>query len=325
MLKVIYKERNLVRTVTTFLVVVLFGTTLLAQDISFKAKVDTNEIKIGQQFRLELEAQYPKGYEVTFPALPDTFQGFEMIRQLPADSITRTADTFRQVRKYILTSFDSGYHVIAPLTAQFFVKGDTTIHNLETEAMLVSVSTVQVDTTKAIKDIKDLAQYPYTWQDALPWIIGIILALLLGWLVYLLVKHHKKKTVLQQDLSPPVPPHIKALEQLELIEKEKLWQQGKVKIYYTRVTDVMRVYLSETRFINALEMTTNELLRVNSISLLSIDQHNSLKQMLEMADLVKFAKVDPLPSDNEQTMLLAVKFITTDQTEMNSVKTEELS
>jgi len=310
--------------ITVVLFVGLLHSQLYAQELSFKASVDTNAIEIGEQFRLEFEAQYPSGYKVTFPALPDTFQGFELIKQLPADSITQVANDFRQVRKYILTSFDSGYHVIAPLTAQFVKNGDTSINNLESEALLIAVSTVQVDTTKAIKDIKDLVQYPYTWQDALPWIFGILLALLAGWLVYLFVKRRNKKTIRQENLTPPVPPHLKALDDLEVIGKEKLWQQGKVKLYYTRITDVIRVYLSETRFINALEMTTNELLKVNSISLMSIDQHNSLKQMLEMADLVKFAKVDPLPADNEHAMMQAIKFITTDHSDLNGPKAEQL-
>ena len=297
------------RLLTVLVAMPLFSAS--AQDITVKATVDTNVISIGEQFRLELVATYPAEVMLQWPALADTFQGFEVIRRSEIDTLKSENGLLSRKQHFIITSFDSGYKIIPPLSAIATGPGTGDTLRAETDPLLIRVNTFEVDTTRSIKDIKDLVRYPYTWQDSLPWIFGGLLLVLLVWLVYYVLKNRKKPGPVK-IAEPRIPPHEKAMSELKRIEMEKIWQQGNYKLYHTRVTDVVRVYLQETRNVNAPEMTTNEILSLNIINSLSINKYNSIKSILELADLVKFAKVHPLPADNEQSMHLAVSFISED-------------
>lgn len=115
--------------------------------------------------------------------------------------------------------------------------------------------------------------------------------------------------------EPELPPHVKAMSELEHIKQEKLWQQGREKDYHTRLTDVLRIYLHDRFGLNALEMTTAEILDV----LYSIPEaqvvYHQMKQVMELADFVKFAKFLPVPEENEQSMMNALLFINTTKLE----------
>jgi hypothetical protein len=288
-----------------------------AQNVNFKAATDTSAILIGEQFRLELSATLPSGLKVIWPSLPDTFSGFEVVNRAELDTTLQESGSQQLFQKIVLTAFDSGFHVIPPFSIQYVRDGDTTVLTAETEPLLITVGSIPVDTTKAIKDIKDLVRYPFTFQDALPWIFGILIAAMAGWLVYYLLKRNRKKVVVTAPAAPVVPPHERALAALQQIEEEKIWQQGNVKLYFTRVTDVIRKFISETQGIDAMEMTSSEILSLNIIKSLSDTKVASLKQLLESSDLVKFAKATPLPSENEQAMRLAVQIVS----ESNSMQT----
>jgi hypothetical protein len=136
---------------------------------------------------------------------------------------------------------------------------------------------------------------------------------LAGWLVYYLIQRNRRKVVAAMPAAPVIPPHERALAALRLIEQEKIWQQGNVKLYFTRVTDVIRIFISETQGIDAMEMTSSEILSLNIIKSLSESKVSSLKLLLETSDLVKFAKATPLPSENEQAMRLAVQIVSDPQ------------
>jgi hypothetical protein len=211
-----------------------------------------------------------------------------------------------------MTSFDSGFHVVPPFEVLYTQPGRTDTLKAESDPLLITVQSLQVDTTKAIRDIKDLERYPFTWKDALPWTFGAIAIGLLIWAAYYLFKRRKMAPEILKPVLA-VPPHEKALRELRRIDDEKLWQQGNFKHYHTRITDVIRLYLYETRQVNAPEMTTREILNTNIIISFPSDQIKLIKDLLEMADLVKFAKVHPLPADNEQAMRMAVSFIEADR------------
>ena len=301
--------RKRVKYILLFILLTTVGNkAIYAQDVVLKAAADTNAIRIGEQFRLELEARYAAGVILQWPAVADTFHGFEVLNRSSVDTIRQQDGSFLRKQQLILTSFDTGFKVIPPFTA-LAVKGDKDTLNAESDPLLITVNTVMVDTTKAIRDIKDIERIPYTWQDALPWVFGFIGLVLIGWLVYYFIKKRRDSGAAIVPAEPQRPPHERALEELRRIDEAKLWQQGNFKAYHTRVTDVVRLYIQETRQVNILEMTTNEVLSLSIISSLSSDKYKLIKQLLELADLVKFAKFHPLPADNEQAMKMAVDFI----------------
>lgn len=287
-----------------FYLLFIFTTPALSQNTRATATLDTTAIRIGEQVKLQLSVTH-KGKNIQWPAFGDTIvTGIEIIdRDQPARTTTEAGSvTDRQT--LIITSFDSGFRVIPPIL--FIIDGDTA----ETEPLLLEVNTVQADTTQDIKDITGIMDEPFTWQEAMPyvyWGLGILAAGTL--LIFLIKKLTKKKPVTEQKPKIVIPPHITALQSLEKLRAQKLWQEGKVKQYHSALTDIVRLYIEERFKVNALEQTTDEILA--SFRNVVIDQGSKakLKQLLTLADLVKFAKEEPLPQDNELSMANAFDFV----------------
>jgi hypothetical protein len=213
---------------------------------------------------------------------------------------------FQQMRQFRITSFDSGYWAIPPF--RFVVNGDT----MESNALLLGVETVEVDTTQAIKDIKEIYELPFSLADWLrehwQWFAGgaAILVILIALIMYF--KRRQRKPVLVPE-APPKSLQERMLEALAEIDRRKLWQQGQVKQYHSEVTDLLRACVEERYGVPALERTTDELLAELGVSAMGRDARELLGNMLRLADLVKFAKHTALPSENEQLMASAVRFI----------------
>jgi hypothetical protein len=105
------------------------------------------------------------------------------------------------------------------------------------------------------------------------------------------------------------PVHERFLKQLDELEGRRLWQQGEHKTFHSRVTDIMRGYLEERFKVPALERTTDDLLLELRTSPIPPELQQQLVNMLRLADLVKFAKAVPSPTENERMLAGAREFI----------------
>jgi len=315
--KVVFKmSQKLIGLISVLFIALTFLVTgnSFAQNITATASVDTTAIQIGGQFILSLEVNHPADIKIEWPAVPDTFALFELVQQVPADTSENKSDKSVTNRQHFkITSFDSGYHVIPPFEFLYRLKGDTTFQKAETRPILINVQSIAVDTTKAIKDIKGNVVIPFSWQDALPYAGSALLAGLVFLLIYFLFKkyRHKKQTPVIQ--VPKRPAHEIAIEALEQLDASKLWQQGNYKGYFTGLSDITRMFIQNRWSVNAMEMTTDEILRLRIISGQDQMVFDQLKQMLELADLVKFAKVIPVHHENEISMKQAFAFVKANQ------------
>jgi hypothetical protein len=115
----------------------------------------------------------------------------------------------------------------------------------------------------------------------------------------------------QRPPKPKLPPHVIALQELDKLKNEELWQHEKVKDYYTRLTDIVRVYIEDRFTISAMEQTTFEILTSFNIKEEQIEKKSfdELKEILEVSDLVKFAKFTPLPDENHMMLSNAYLFV----------------
>ncbi len=96
-----------------------------------------------------------------------------------------------------------------------------------------------------------------------------------------------------------------------------MWQHGRIKEYHTELADTIRIYIERMFNINSMEMTSDEILE--HAEFLKVDKssaYSALRQILTLADLVKFAKWNPSPSDNELSLMNAYLFV-------NQTKIEE--
>lgn len=233
----------------------------------------------------------------------------EVLRILDAD--TSNLGSGRQEIKLdiLLQSFDSGMYRLNPIK---YVEGSETISSNQP---VLKVLPVSIDTLQTIHDYADVADIDRSFIDYLPdfvvdyglWILAIIVVL--GIAAYVIYFVTKKKTPFAFAQPKPVPPYEKALQELNQLRSEKLCEQGRERDFYTRLTDILRIYLQGRFGINAMEMTSTQIrntLQSNEETRLS---KRHMEQVLEIADFVKFAKVRPLPDDNVRAFNSAMQFI----------------
>ena len=206
----------------------------------------------------------------------------------------------------LLTSFDSGYFAIAPFT---FIVDEDTANPVYTEPLLIQIQTVSVDTTKAIRDIKGPKDAPWNIKEIIPYLIGGVAALLIALLLFYYLRKRKVKPEIVVEKKPEIPPHVIALQKLQQLQDEKLWQEGKYKVYQVRLSDIVRTYIEARFHINAMEQTTDETMRSFRAVDMTEELRFKLKQLLMLSDMVKFAKEQPLPSEHEKSMEDAVAFV----------------
>ncbi len=292
-----------------------------------KIIADTTAITIGQQLNIALELEIAKGSRAEWPLLADTLsKSVEIISKSTIDSIidAQTGNiTFRQ--QLVVTSFDTGFQVIPPIQFKIFEAGSNESDLRVTEPLLITVSSVAVDMKAEIKDLKPVMTAPYTLRDFLPWILlglGIALLSLLGWFYY--QSRKKKRPLIKLTLRQPKPAHVLALEQLEALKSEQVWQKGQIKEYYSRLTDILREYF-EARFgVNAAEMTSDEIISAMKNHLSDAQRLKDLQKILNLSDMAKFAKARPIGAENEISHTLAVAIInsTKPAPELKSEKAE---
>ncbi len=298
----------------TLIILFLITTPLLAQSVHVTARADSNNILIGDWLALHIEVEHPASTTIVFPQLPDSIEGFEMVRRVP---VSKKSDEHGVLESaiFIVTAFDSGMHVIPPLPVQYTSAGDSTTHSLETLPIPVYVRGIVIDTTQEIKDVKPPLSLPLTLADFVPYLIGFAAAGGLVWLfIYVRGKRKKGESILSE--APARPADELALEALRALESERLWQRGKIKEYHSLLTDILRLYIERWFRVAALELTSDEILSATVIRLLINNAREALKEILTRADLVKFAKYQPLPEEHETSLRLAIGFVESTRAEI---------
>ena len=256
-----------------------------------KAEIDTTNIRIGEQFQLKISVDETQN--VIIPKIQ--LKGLEVIDSTRIDTIKNSL-----IRRYILTGFDSGAFYIPQ--QQIFVKNQAFL----TDSLLINIATIAIDTSKVKKfPIKSIKKEPYTFDDFRIYIYLIlaILAIIGFWIYWFVIR--KRKETEDAPTYRTLPPFEEAILRLNELDEKLLWQNNKIKEYYSELTEIVRGYIERELKVPALENTTDEVLamikdfkNVDSIET-SKETIKKLKDLLQEADLVKFAKSKPLAIEIE--------------------------
>ncbi|MDD2797030.1 MAG: hypothetical protein PHV20_00400 [Bacteroidales bacterium] len=286
--------------------------------VTMRAKIDSSSILIGEQTHIHLELSQDKGKTVQLPVFDKTIiPGIELLQIAKPDTTELDDRRIRIDLTYLVTSYDSGLYYIPPFKAA--LDKDTFASN----SVGLKVLTFSVDTVKKqFFPIKKILTPDIVWSDYYFIAMSILLLLFfITWGIYAYLRHKNNRPLFVRS-EPALPPHIKAMSELDHIKQEKLWQQGREKDYHTRLTDVLRIYLHDRFGLNALEMTSAEILDVlRSIPEATVVYHQ-MKDVMELSDFVKFAKFHPAAEENEKSMMNALLFINT--TKLEEVVPEEV-
>lgn len=284
-------------------------TTILALVVS--AAIDSTTLFIGDQTDLHLRATCEVGEQVQLPVLSEELiPGIEIVDKTIIDTAMLN-DGRVQYNQYVtLTSFEDSLFYIAPLP---FVSGDDTVWS---ESLTLNVvQPFEMDSTDmAITDIKGIYKAPIWWWGTLRWVLLALAIAGIGVGGYYLITYLQSRARKSEDevlpAEPLRPAEEVALEKLDAIREQKIWQTGQVKEYHTQLTDVVREYIARCFEVSSVEQTSDETLRAMR-GLLSDKKelYESLREMLTLADLVKFAKWTATPDENEKSLRSAYTFV----------------
>lgn len=280
------------------------------------AVLDSNSIRIGAQTKLDIYMTYDastmKNMEVVWPEFEDTIKkGIEILSVTKIDTTIPNKNKPNIVQQRIqltITSFDTGAYYIAPF--KFIINKDTA-NPLFTEPLHLIVNTVVTDTALAkTKDIKPPYDEPFDWRWYLPYVyIGLAILAAIILLIFIIKKLNKKKPVEVVIEIPKIPAHISALEALEKIKSEAVWKENKTKEYYSSIADTVRLYIEERFNINALELTSDEIIKIFKSQVVDSESKGKLTQILTLSDFVKFAKQIPIEAEHALTLNNAFDFV----------------
>ena len=284
-------------------------TTILALVVS--AAIDSTTLFIGDQTDLHLRATCEVGEQVQLPALDkELIPGIEIVDKTVVDTAT-LSDGRVQYNQYLtLTSFEDSLFYIAPLP---FVSGDDTVWS--ESLMLNVVQPFEMDSADmAITDIKGIYKAPIWWWGILRWVLLALAIAGVGvggyYLITYLQSRMRKGEEEMAAAEPLRPAEEVALEKLDAIREQKIWQTGQVKEYHTQLTDVVREYIDRRFEVSSVEQTSDETLRAMRPLLSNQKElYEQLRKMLTLADLVKFAKWTTTPDENEQSLRSAYAFV----------------
>ena len=275
-----------------FYLLLFISTIGFAQKPMIKAEIDTTNIRIGEQFNLQISVGEIQN--VIIPKLE--LKGLEIIDSTKIDTLKNSL-----IRRYILTGFDSGSFYIPQ--QQIFVKNQAFL----TDSLLVNVATIAIDTTKVKKfPIKSIKNEPYTFDDfrIYAYLLIAALAIISFWIYWFVVRKQKENE--EEATYKAMPPYEEAIYRLNELDEKLLWQNNKIKEYYSELTEIIRGYIERELKVPALENTTDEVLDMlkdfkdSDAIQTSKETLKKLKELLREADLVKFAKSKPLANEIEE-------------------------
>lgn len=286
----------------------LFSFQVNAQRTLIEVSLDSAAILIGEQTCLHYTVTTDRDKAVQIVLPQDTLMaGVEVLLLSKPDSSIIENDRLLIKQDILITSFDSSLYLLPPLKV---IDGTDTISSRQL-ALKVSTVPVNADKPEEFNDIKEIWEPPFVLADYYPLIFGILFGLLLLCVIAYVIRRLRNHQSLMPFAKPepPLPPHEQAVKELDAIREQKLWQQGLNKEFYTLITDTLRRYIDERFLLNAMELTSLEILDALKRNEDVKPVYHNLKQMLELADFVKFAKMHPLPDENEQMLTQAYLFV----------------
>lgn len=291
--------KNLTFSILLFISIISFT---FGQNVNITSSFDSSRIYIGDQIKFTITIDQPADLKLAIPVFKDTLSSkIEIISGPLVDSSSSQNGRIKIIQNYLITSFDSGHYKIRPVFAE--AKNQDGLKRFYSDYSMLEVIRVKItpaDTASKIFDIINPYRAPLSVGEVLPWLLIISLAGAIIWAGIRVWRKLRKTETGTETYIPQDPAHVIAFRELERLKNEELWQKGELKLYYTRLTEILRQYLENRFRVFSLELTTDETLdALIRTGFKKNGSFNDLKTVLTGADLVKFAKFNPVASENE--------------------------
>lgn len=316
------------KTVLFVIFALLTATGLRAQNVEVEGKVNDKNVQVGKPFTLDLSLKVPYGWFVEWNDFSQDALS-EQIDIIKRGNVERSADADSNVivqQQLTLMTFDTGQIQLPAVGLTYAPSFDDPMRlQAFTEPIDLYATTMVVDTLQPYKPIVEPIAAPIRMKEVFPWILVALLAILLGLGIWLFVKRRKVKVDEDGNIvrGPVIPPYTKAIGDLENLKQQKLWQSGKVKEYFSSLTDIAREYIEGQFGVNAVEMTTDDILEEIKPLRFPTEAYNKLKDTMELSDLVKFAKYSASNLESDIAMNNMTDFVNESYAHYQDMKAKE--
>jgi hypothetical protein len=263
---------------------------------------------------LTVDVVHRPGQTVSWPALADTLGSFEVLETSEGSPVVVDGKQ-TSTRHYALTTFELGELEIPTIAVAVADSGESDPQILSTEPVGVIVESVGIDEGGDIRNVKSPLEIARNWLLLLPWVVLVVGLSALGYWLYRRYRSREKQPSDRLERAEPArPPHEVAYEALNRLEAKRLLERGETKQYFIEVSEIIRTYLEGRYPIDALEMTTFEVLRAMKKVGLEPEVFDLFPPFFSRSDLVKFAKHRPGPEISKEMIPMARLLI--DETRM---------
>ena len=274
--------------------------------------VEPDSIGIGDRFLYSIEVEKDLMQDIHFPNFNQSVEHYEMIEDRPVDTLSREGRRLKLRKSYLMAAFQEGIHKVLPEVMYLDKNIVDTLRGDDTLSLMVT--TFQIDSTShTIFDIKPQRTLKFKFGEISGYVTWTIIAIIILVALFLVAKrilaHYGKSFSDIFKPAPPLPPHEIALRDLKRLHSQRLWQEGKHKLYYSGLTDILRAYIAGEFGVGALEMTSDEIIEAMRGVEIPQKQAMDLTELLRDADLVKFAKAMPEAEANEAAYTMALNFV----------------
>ena len=300
-------------TFLLFFLIVFSAFTLYAGEeslIEVQSEVDTSTITIGDRIQYSIIINRDKNLRIEKPGEGLHLGMFEIKDYKFHDPVEKDG---RLIEKYefSISVYDTGKYTIPPFPIAYFpVDTSNQYKIIEASAIDVIVKSIlSGDEARELKDIKFPLEIPFNYFFWLSMAAIVVFVGVIAFLAYLLWKRRKEKGYLFAPPPPPRPAHEIALESLTELYQSALLEENQYKEFFSRLSEIIRVYLEGRYFFDALEETTTEIM---TDARKHVDEDNlldDLKNILELSDLIKFAKYIPQQKEIEEAKDQSLNFV----------------
>jgi hypothetical protein len=282
--------------------------------------IDKKEISIADQLNLTISVTAEEDYEVQLPRFGDKLEQFGIVDYQTSQPELIADNKLRTKRSYVLEPFLSGEYTIPPMKIVFKEKDieDVKEHELETEEIKINVTSLLPEKVADLKihEIRPPVELPHPKRGWI-WAVSILSVVVITSVVSLLIWLRNRRQT--EEIAVSILAHELAYDQLEALIAEDLIAKGEVKLFFSKVSDILRHYIENRFGLHAPEQTTEEFMEeVKTSDYLSANYRPLLQKFLRYCDLVKFAEHQPAREDIQNTFDSCKAFIEQTQEETSS-------
>ncbi len=275
------------------------------------SRVQPDRATLGQYISFEVVIKHTMDIQVSVPTPGIEYGGLELIDYAvpdPVDVIDPVLGNIIEERAmYTVAAYDTGMFTIPPVEVLFHA-GTGEDQSIVTNPVQVIIESILPTDAQDILDIKE--PILIVQNIFLLLLIGIVIGLIIAYLIYRRYRKKKqKKEPLFWDRKPHLPPHEEAIAALQELKESLLLKQGKVKEYYTALSDIERLYMQRRYNKPFLMMTTSDTKDCLAQEKFPEEEFKKVDTLLSECDLVKFAKYRPAGEAYERAWQTAYDII----------------